>query len=477
MMNAAGMARLVSAPMRRVRRIHLIGIGGSGMAGIAEVLINLGYEVSGSDLKDSAVTRQLASLGARIFSEHVADNVQGADVVVASTAVRADNAEVVEAHRQLIPVVRRAEMLAELMRFRYGIAIAGTHGKTTTTSLVAATLAEGGLDPTFVVGGRVKSAGTNARLGAGAYLVAEADESDASFLHLTPMIAAVTNIDADHLETYGGDFARLRATFLEFLARLPFYGLVVMCIDDAVVRQMLPEVGRPVLTYGFAEDADIRAENVQSDGEGSRFEVVLADGQRESLFLNLPGRHNVENALVAVAIARELDVPFTAIRKALAEFQGIGRRCESHGEMTIGTARVRLVDDYGHHPRELAATFEAMRSANPGRRLVVSFQPHRYSRTRDLFDDFCAVLSSVDELLLTEVYAAGEAPIANADGRSLARGIRARGKVSPVFVDKVAELPDALAAVLRDGDVLLSLGAGDIGSLPGLLAERFGGGA
>lgn len=461
-------------PMRRVRRIHFVGIGGSGMAGIAEVLVNLGYEVSGSDMKETAVTQRLTRLGASVCYGHAAENVQQADVVVVSTAVKPTNPELLCAHEQLIPVVRRAEMLAELMRFRYGIALAGTHGKTTTTSLVAAVLGEGGLDPTFVVGGRVKSAGTNAWLGSGDYLVAEADESDASFLHLTPMIAAVTNIDADHLETYGGDFARLRATFLEFLARLPFYGLAVMCIDDPVVRGLLQEIGRPVLTYGFAEDAEVRAVNVQSDGEGCRFDVVTASGDREPMYLNLPGRHNVQNALVAVAIARELDVPYSAIRSALAKFEGIGRRCESHGDVRIGDATVRLIDDYGHHPRELQATFEAVRAAHPTRRLVVAFQPHRYSRTRDLFDDFCAVLTTADALLLTEVYAAGEAPIANADGRSLARGIRERGRVVPVFVERVADLPDALKAVLRDGDVLLCLGAGDIGNLPGLLEQPGG---
>ena len=467
-------AQLAASPMRRVKRIHLLGIGGSGMAGIAEVLINLGYQVSGSDLKESAATRRLIALGARVDYGHDPQRVQNADVVVISTAVPADNPELEAAHAARIPVVRRAEMLAELMRFRYGIAIAGTHGKTTTTSLVAAVLAEGGLDPTFVVGGRVKSAGTNARLGAGSYLVAEADESDASFLHLTPMIAAVTNIDADHLETYGGDFGRLRATFLEFLHRLPFYGLAVLCTDDPVVRAAIPEIGRPITTYGLEPDADVVAEEIRFDGEGSHFTARVADGTREELHLNLPGRHNVQNALAAIAIAHELGVGFPAIRKALTEFQGVGRRAESHGDVVIGRAVVHLVDDYGHHPREIAATFEAMRGAYPGRRLVVAFQPHRYSRTRELFDDFCAVLSDADALLLTEVYAAGEAPLVEADGRALARGIRARGRVEPVFVKSVAELPDALAAIVRDGDVLLGLGAGDIGGLPALLAQRPG---
>ncbi len=467
---------LAQAPMRRVRRIHFLGIGGSGMAGIAEVLLNLGYTVSGSDLKQSAATARLQGLGAKVQFGHDAARIAGADVVVVSTAVKADNPELQAARQARVPVVRRAEMLAELMRFRYGVAIAGTHGKTTTTSLIASVLAEGGLDPTFVVGGRLKSAGANARLGAGAYLVAEADESDASFLQLTPMIAVVTNIDADHLETYGGDFQRLRATFIEFLQRLPFYGLAVLCNDDPVVRAAAAEIGRPVLTYGVAGEADLGAAGIEYDGSGSRFTALLPGGAREPMQLNLPGRHNVQNALAAIAVAHELNVPMDAVRKALHEFQGVGRRLESHGELRIGAAQVRLVDDYGHHPRELAATFEAIRGAYPGRRLVVAFQPHRYSRTRDLFDDFCAVLSTVDALLLTEVYAAGEPPLAEADGRALARGIRARGRVEPVFVGAVAEAPEALAAMLRDGDVLLSLGAGDIGNLPQLLVQRSGAG-
>jgi UDP-N-acetylmuramate--alanine ligase len=457
--------------MRRVRRIHLLGIGGSGMAGIAEVLLNLGYTVTGSDLKESAATRRLTALGATVQFGHDAARVSGADVVVVSTAVKADNPELVAAREARIPVVRRAEMLAELMRFRYGVAIAGTHGKTTTTSLVASVLGEGGLDPTFVVGGRLKSAGANARLGSGAYLVAEADESDASFLHLTPMIAVVTNIDADHLETYGGDFRRLRATFIEFLQRLPFYGLAVLCADDPVVREILPEVGRPVLTYGLDGGADLHAEDIRFEAAGAHFTAVLPDGTREELHLNLPGRHNVQNALAAIAIAHELGVDMAAVRKAFTEFQGVGRRCESHGDIRVGKATVRVVDDYGHHPREIAATLSAIRGAYPGRRLLVAFQPHRYSRTRDLFDDFCAVLSECDALLLTEVYAAGEAPLAEADGRALARGIRARGRVEPVFVNSVAEAPAALAAMARDGDVLLTLGAGDIGNLPNLLAN------
>ncbi|MGH8481528.1 MAG: UDP-N-acetylmuramate--L-alanine ligase, partial [Nevskiaceae bacterium] len=405
--------------MGRVRRVHFIGIGGSGMAGIAEVLLNLGYAVAGSDLKAGPATARLAKLGAKVKRGHAAANVKNADVVVVSSAVREDNPELRAAREQRIPVVRRAEMLAELMRFRYGIAIAGTHGKTTTTSLVAAVLAAGGLDPTFVVGGQVKGAGTNARLGTGHYLVAEADESDASFLHLTPMMAVVTNIDADHLETYGGDFGRLRATFLEFLQRLPFYGLAVACADDPVVKALLPQVSRPVITYGLGE-ADVRATGIRASGAGNDFTVV-AGGAREKLHLNLPGRHNVQNALAAIVIARELGIGFPAIRKAFAGFQGVGRRCESHGEVAVGGKQVLVIDDYGHHPREIAATFEALRSAWPKRRLVVAFQPHRYTRTRDLFDDLCSVLPQCDVLVLSEVYPAGEEPIANADGRALAK--------------------------------------------------------
>lgn len=464
-----------AARMRRVRRVHMLGIGGSGMAGIAEVLINLGYTVSGTDLKASSATQRLIDLGAEIFFGHADTNTAGADVVVCSTAVKADNPEIVYAHAHRIPVVRRAEMLAELMRFRYGIAIAGTHGKTTTTSLVAAVLAEGGLDPTFVVGGKVKSANTNARLGAGHYLVAEADESDASFLHLSPVIAAVTNIDADHLETYGGDFGVLKSTFVEFLHRLPFYGLAVLCIDDPVIAELITSIGRPTRTYGLSPDADVRAENIRAVGSGHDFSVVTVDGLRADMHLNLPGLHNVQNALAAVAIGLELGVSLQAIGKAFLEFQGIGRRCEPHGKIQLphgGSAQI--VDDYGHHPREIAATFQAMRAAHPQSRLVVAFQPHRYTRTRDLFDDFCKILSEADALLLTEVYAAGEEPIPAADSRSLARCIRQRGRVEPLFVDQVADLPEALSTVLRDGDLLLTLGAGDIGGLPAALLRRFG---
>lgn len=475
--NGSGLPQLMRTPMRRIRRIHLLGIGGSGMAGIAEVLLNLGYTVTGTDLKASAATERLQSLGATLYFGHDAANTVGADAVVVSTAVRRDNPELIYARAHRIPVVRRAEMLAELMRFRYGIAIAGTHGKTTTTSLVASVLAEAGLDPTYVIGGKLKSAGANARLGEGACLVAEADESDASFLHLTPMLAAVTNIDADHLETYGGDFQRLRATFLEFLHRLPFYGLAVLCVDDPEVRALMPKVGRPVVTYGFAEDADVRASALKASGSGSDFVARFADGQEASFHVNLPGRHNVQNALVALAIGQELGADIPAMQRALRGFAGVGRRCEVHEPLTLPQGRVELVDDYGHHPREIAATFEAMRAAWPGRRLVVAFQPHRYSRTRDLFDDFTTVLAEADALVLSDVYPAGETPIEGADSRALARGIRARGRVEPVLVHGVAEMPDTLQPLLRDGDVLLTLGAGDIGGLPVLLQQRFRGGA
>ncbi len=472
------MPGIMEIPMRRVRRIHFVGIGGVGMAGIAEVLINLGYEVSGSDLKEGASTRRLVSLGARVHIGHAAENVAKVDVVVTSTAVSADNPEVVAAHENRVPVVRRAEMLAELMRFRYGVAVAGTHGKTTTTSLVAAVLAEGGLDPTFVVGGKVTSTGTNAKLGDGPYLVAEADESDASFLLLNPMIAIVTNIDADHMETYGGDFERLRSAFVEFLHHLPFYGLAVMCVDDPQVRDLLNNVGRPVMTYGIECDADCWAENLEADGRGTRFRLRFADSQQGwNVHLNLPGRHNVLNALAAACVGRELGVDISAVQVALSGFQGIGRRCEVIGDVEVNGAHVTIVDDYGHHPKEVAATLEAMRSAWPDRRLVVAFQPHRYSRTRDLFDDFCQVLSGLEVLLLTEVYAAGEAPIANADGRALSRGIRARGSTEPVFVENVRDLPGILPGILQDGDVLLTLGAGDIGQVAASLPAALGAGS
>ena len=453
--------------MRRIRHIHFVGIGGAGMSGIAEVLLNLGYSVSGSDLRASAVTARLAQLGAVIRFGHAAEHIAGCDAVVISSAVAEDNPEVVAARAARIPVVPRAEMLAELMRFRYGIAVAGTHGKTTTTSLITSLLAEGGLDPTFVIGGRLNSAGANARLGAGRYLVAEADESDASFLFLQPMIAVVTNIDADHLSTYGNDFARLRETFVEFLHHLPFYGLAVLCADDPQVRAILPRLTRPVLTYGTSEDCDARATDIVQEGLRTRFLAHLPGLSAPlPITLNLPGRHSVLNALAALAVARELGVAETAIRRALQNFQGIGRRFQQHGELVLpGGGRATVMDDYGHHPREIQAVLNALRGAWPQRRLVLAFQPHRFSRTRDLFDDFAQVLSEVDTLILLDVYPAGEKPIAGADGRSLSRAIRTRGKVDPVFVEHSAELPAVLPGLLRDGDLLLLMGAGDIGAM------------
>jgi UDP-N-acetylmuramate--alanine ligase len=463
---------------RRIRYIHFVGIGGAGMGGIAEVLLNLGYEVSGSDLRENAVTRRLAGLGAKIAFGHEASHVQGCDVVVVSTAVSQDNPEVVAAREARIPVVPRAEMLAELMRFRFGIAVAGTHGKTTTTSLTASLLAEGGFDPTFVIGGLLNSAGSHARLGEGKYLVAEADESDASFLNLAPMMAVVTNIDADHMATYEGDFDRLRHAFIEFLHHLPFYGLAVLCVDDPVLRDLIPEVSKPVLTYGFAsEDADVRGYDLQQLGPHTHFRVCRKDEANDlAVTLNMPGAHNAQNALAAIAVATELGVSDEAIQNALLSFQGIGRRFQVYGELATTNGNVLLVDDYGHHPKEVAATVAAARQAWPGRRLVLAFQPHRFSRTRDLFEDFVKVLSDVDVLLLLEVYAAGEQPQGGDDGRALCRAIRTRGQLDPVFVEAVDELAQTLAGVLHDGDVLLTLGAGSIGAaaqqLPAQLAGQ-----
>jgi UDP-N-acetylmuramate--alanine ligase len=454
----------------KVKRIHFIGIGGVGMSGIAEVLCNLGFEVSGSDLAENASVRRLQELGARTALGHAPENVAGADVVVVSSAVKEDNPELIAARAGKIPVVPRAMMLAELMRFRQGIAVAGTHGKTTTTSLVASILAAAGMDPTFVIGGRLTAAGSNARLGSGDFLVAEADESDASFLHLSPVLAVVTNIDQDHMETYGHDFGRLKQTFVDFLQRLPFYGMAVVCTDDAVVREILPAVGRPMLTYGFADDARVRAVNVRAEDGRMRFGAQRANGRVTTLdiTLNLPGEHNVRNALAAIAIASEVGAPDAAIVKALAEFGGVGRRFQRYGEISaVGGGHFTLVDDYGHHPVEMAATLAAARGAFPGRRLVLAFQPHRFSRTRDLFEDFVKVLSSVDALLLAEVYAAGEAPIVAADGRSLARAVRVAGKVEPVFVEDIGDMAAAIRALARDGDVVLTMGAGSIGQVAG----------
>jgi UDP-N-acetylmuramate--alanine ligase len=463
--------------MRRIQRIHLVGIGGSGMGGIAEVLLNLGYEVQGSDLKANGVTERLARLGAKIFIGHEAENLGESDVVVVSSAVNRANPEVAEALSKRVPVVARAEMLGELMRFRYSIAVAGTHGKTTTTSLVASVLAEAGLDPTFVIGGRLKSADSNARLGAGRYLVAEADESDASFMHLQPMIAIVTNIDNDHLGTHEGDFKRLKQSFVDFLHNLPFYGLAVLCADDEHVQSILESVGRPFVTYGFGEGADIRAVNVERLGLQTRYQAVREGRPPLTVTVNLPGRHNVLNSLAAVAVATELDIADEAIQKALANFQGIDRRLQLLGEIQFPGGHAVIVDDYGHHPTEVAATLEAARQGWPNRRLVLVFQPHRYTRTRDLLDDFGRVLGESDVLLVTEVYAAGEAPIAGADGRAICRAVRSRGLVEPVFVENVDQLADALRAVLHDGDVVLTMGAGNLGQVAQDLKSRFAAGA
>ncbi|EHR41348.1 UDP-N-acetylmuramate--L-alanine ligase [Alishewanella jeotgali] len=456
--------------MRRVERIHFVGIGGAGMGGIAEVLLNEGYKVSGSDIAAGAVTERLAGLGAEIFIGHTAANIQGASVVVVSSAIKADNPEVSSARELRIPVVRRAEMLGELMRFRHGIAIAGTHGKTTTTSLMASVFAEAGADPTFVIGGLLNSAGSNARLGAGRYLIAEADESDASFLHLQPMATVITNIEADHMDTYQGDFEKLKATYMEFLHNLPFYGLAVVCLDDPVLRQLIPCIGRTVLTYGFSDDADYQISDFSQTGTRSQFLITDPAGNQREISLNLPGRHNALNATAVFALAQDEGIAEQAILAALSKFEGIGRRFQQYGEFETGRGKVLLLDDYGHHPTEVAATVAAVRSAWPQRRLVMCYQPHRYTRTRDLYDDFARVLSEVDTLLLLEVYAAGEAPIPGADSRSLARSIRARGQLEPIYVAQPADLAASLAEVLQDGDVVLTQGAGNIGSLVKQLA-------
>jgi UDP-N-acetylmuramate--alanine ligase len=454
----------------KVRRIHFVGIGGSGMSGIAEVLVNQGYQVSGSDLVETAATRRLEKLGVKIQIKHQPANIAGADVVVVSTAVHEDNPEVLAAREHRIPVVPRALMLAELMRLKQGVAIAGTHGKTTTTSLVASVLAEAGLDPTFVIGGRLIAAGSNARLGAGDFIVVEADESDASFLHLQPVIAVVTNIDADHMDTYGHDFEKLKTAFVQFLQNLPFYGSVILCADDPHVRAILPSVTKPVITYGTTEDALLRAESIQHDAGRMKFRACRDKAPALEVTLNLPGRHNVLNALAAIAVATELGIKDQAILKALAEFHGVGRRFQRYGDIAIsGGGSFTLIDDYGHHPAEMAATLDAARGAFAGRRIVLAFQPHRYSRTRDLFEDFVKVLSTADALLLAEVYAAGEAPIVAADGRSLARALRVCGAVEPVFVEDIAEMPDAIRRVAQDGDVVLTMGAGSIGNVPAQL--------
>ena len=461
-----------------IRHIHFVGVGGSGMSGIAEVLFNLGYRISGSDLADSATLRRLESLGIKTCLGHSAAHIEGADAVVTSTAVTADNPEVLAARDKKIPVVPRALMLAELMRLKQGIAIAGTHGKTTTTSLVTSVLAEAGLDPTFVIGGRLNSAGANAKLGSGDYIVVEADESDASFLNLLPVMAVVTNIDADHMETYGHDFGRLKGAFVEFLHRMPFYGTAILCIDSPAVRDIVQSVTCPVTSYGFAEDAQVRAVNVRADAGRMCFTVQRRNGVTlpdMEVELNLAGEHNVLNALSAIAVAVELNIPDDAVQRALAGFKGVGRRFQRYGELPVsdekGGGQFTVIDDYGHHPVEMAATLAAARGAFPGRRLVLAFQPHRYSRTRDCFEDFVKVIGSADAVLLTEVYAAGEAPVVAADGRSLTRALRVAGRVEPLFIDDVADLPQAIADNARAGDVVLCMGAGSIGAVPGKVVE------
>lgn len=458
--------------MRRIHCVHFVGIGGSGMSGIAEVMLSLGYAVQGSDLKPNKQTRRLENQGATVFIGHAADNVRDADAVVVSSAVDETNPEVAFAKEQLMPVVSRAEMLAELMRFRYSVAVAGTHGKTTTTSLVASLLAEGGLDPTFVIGGRLKSADANARLGQGDYLVAEADESDASFVHLKPMLAIVTNIDADHMSTYDGDIERLKASFVEFLHNLPFYGLAVVCIDDQGVNDVLGEIGRSVTTYGTDEDADVRANNVVFDEVTTEFDVIRKNNDATMhVVLRLPGMHNVRNALAAIAVADELQIGDDTVTKALREFEGIDRRFQLMGDVKTAAGTVMLVDDYGHHPTEIAATLSAAKSGWPERRVVLIFQPHRYTRTRDLMDDFATVLSDADVLVLLEVYAAGEEPITGADGRSMARAVRSRGAVEPVFVESLDDVQSVLLDLIEDGDLVLTMGAGDIGAFAGELPD------
>ena len=460
--------------MRRIRKVHFIGIGGVGMGGIAEVMLHLGYEISGSDPARNALVKRLEEQGAVVYEQHKAEQVEDIDVVVVSSAIPENNPEVLEARNRRIPVVPRAEMLAEIMRFSQGIAVAGTHGKTTTTSLVASILTEGGLDPTYVIGGQLTSSKTNAYLGKSEWLVAEADESDASFLYLQPMISIVTNIDADHLSTYEGDFSRLKQTFVEFLHHLPFYGLAVLCVDDQNICDILDDISRPFVSYGFSESADVRAVNVSQTGRQTHFDVEIHDQSAiEGVTLNLPGNHNVLNALAAIAVASELEVDGAHIKTALARFQGIGRRVQSHGDFPLATGTALLIDDYGHHPTEVAATLQAVRSAYPDKRLVVVFQPHRYTRTRDLFEDFSAVLGEPDLLVLTDVYAAGEELIPGADGRSLARSIRNRGQVDPIFIEDIADVPAGLMNILQADDVLLTLGAGSVGALAASLPDAF----
>jgi UDP-N-acetylmuramate--alanine ligase len=472
--------RFVVPEMRRIKSIHFIGIGGTGMCGIAEVLLNLSYQITGSDMKAGSSTQRLEKLGATVFIGHTAENIRGADVVVVSSAVRESNPEIIAARAARIPVVRRAEMLAELMRYRHGIAVAGTHGKTTTTTMIATVFAEAGLDPTFVIGGLVNSAGSNARLGESRYLIAEADESDASFLHLQPLVAVVTNIEADHMDTYGGDFSVLKKTFVEFLHNLPFYGIAVLCIDDPVIREMIPSISRTVITYGFSEDADFRISDWRKSGMQSTFRVTKQEGrvakqqsgETFDIELHLPGQHNVLNATAAIAVASDEGMTSEKIVAGLARYQGVGRRFQIYGDIPVAGGIAMLVDDYGHHPTEVAATINGARQAWPERRLVMVYQPHRYTRTRDLYEDFAAVLSNVDVLLMLDVYAAGEDPIAGADSRSLCRSIRSRGKVEPLFVEKIEQIAEVLKSVVRPGDIVLTQGAGNIGAIAAELASK-----
>ncbi|HQQ61957.1 MAG TPA: UDP-N-acetylmuramate--L-alanine ligase [Pseudomonadales bacterium] len=451
--------------MRRIRRIHFIGIGGAGMCGIAEVLLNQGYVIAGSDLREGPVVARLRNLGADIAIGHSAENIRNADVVVVSTAIDQENPELLAARAGRVPVVRRAEMLAEIMRYRHGIAIAGAHGKTTTTSIIASVLAEGGRDPTYVIGGLLNSSGSNAALGTSRYLVAEADESDASFLHLQPMVSVVTNIDADHMETYGGDFRKLQQTYVQFLHNLPFYGVAVVCIDDKPVCEILADIGRPTITYGFSEQADFRIVDVKQDKMKSTFTVLRPEHAPITVTINLPGLHNVQNATAAIAVATDEGIEDAAIVRALEKFQGVGRRFQVQGEYPVGHGSAMLVDDYGHHPREVDSVISAVRKGWPERRLVMIYQPHRYTRTRDLYEDFVQVLSKVDVLILLDVYAAGEAFIAGADSRALARSIRQRGNVDPIFADSIDAVPALLAPLVQAGDIVVTQGAGNVGSL------------
>ncbi|WP_044470615.1 UDP-N-acetylmuramate--L-alanine ligase [Mannheimia massilioguelmaensis] len=463
--------RKIIPEMRRVKQIHFIGIGGAGMSGIAEILLNEGYQISGSDISDGLVTQRLARAGAKIFIGHQAENVNGASVVVVSSAIHQDNPELVAAKENRIPVIQRAQMLAELMRFRHGIAVAGTHGKTTTTAMISMVYAQAGLDPTFVNGGLVKSVGTNAHLGASRYLIAEADESDASFLHLQPMVSVVTNIEPDHMDTYHGSFEEMKQTYVNFLHNLPFYGLAVICADDPVLAELMPQIGRPVITYGFAENADYRIENYQQTGFQGQYTVITPSNERIDVLLNVPGKHNALNATAALAVAKEEGISNEAILAALADFQGAGRRFDQLGVFSRSCGKVMLVDDYGHHPTEVNVTIQAARQGWENKRIVMIFQPHRYTRTRDLFDDFVQVLSQVDALIMLDVYAAGEMPIAGADSRSLCRSIRNLGKVDPILVTDTAQLPEIMEQILQDGDLVLAQGAGNVSKLSRQLVE------